>query len=250
VVFRSHEQHVYDDIRIRHDGDGTCVLLPILFSESYFHVRMDDHPLYSEVRRLSGWVSSWTGAGSALTVTLLIILVTRNYRRVIRRISTSEKRYKETRLPGSADRAYTRHYLNVWRSGLPRRFDAPWSLVIIDADDFKMINDRYDHSTGDRVLAAIARMVQRSIREEDLLIRFGGDEFLVCMRSCTRERAEAAMRRISADIAGDRSFPFRISVSFGVAEIRTPDEYATGISEADKRMYEMKNARKGTAGTP
>jgi diguanylate cyclase (GGDEF)-like protein len=129
------------------------------------------------------------------------------------------------------------------------RFNLPLSLLFIDVDRFKQINDTLGHEAGDRVLQYVARFLKRYIREADYVFRWGGDEFLVLITCGAEEAArKAAVLKASFDAAPEAvELPPGIGLSVGWAEV-PPDteDLLPLVKEADKRMY----ADKGHAARP
>jgi diguanylate cyclase (GGDEF)-like protein len=133
-----------------------------------------------------------------------------------------------------------------------RRYEIPLSVLFVDVDRFKAINDTYGHETGDRVLTAVAAFLARHVREADYLFRWGGDEFLLLL-SCTE--AQALRKGSELGVAFKSSaeharLPAGIGLSVGCAEVRPDSDIMDVIRRADERMYEAKRAtvklRKGT----
>ena len=128
-----------------------------------------------------------------------------------------------------------------------RRFDTPLSIVFIDLDRFKQVNDVHGHLAGSRVLAEVAAALRGSLRRVDLAFRYGGDEFVVVLPQTGKSSAvEASLRLIYA--LRSRTFPagdalaVQIRASFGIASF--PDDAATAhelIDRADEMMYVVKN---------
>ena len=128
----------------------------------------------------------------------------------------------------------------------------PLSVLMLDIDDFKNVNDKYGHSAGDAVLTAVANTIQEAIRESDILGRYGGDEFLIGLIQTGREEALDLAKRICMVIANSDNlvpdFPIiKVSVSIGVKCLdheRALDEL---IDNADKKLYEAKKEGKNVA---
>ncbi|MCL6415009.1 diguanylate cyclase [Aestuariirhabdus sp. Z084] len=119
------------------------------------------------------------------------------------------------------------------------------SVVMCDIDKFKQVNDRYGHPVGDRVLIAIARFFEESLRPYDLVSRYGGEEYLFSMPETSIEeaveianRVREGLQQLSIDIGGHH--PLHISASFGVAELSAAYSLATTINNADKALYQAK----------
>ena len=119
------------------------------------------------------------------------------------------------------------------------------SLLVIDIDHFKRVNDDHGHQAGDRVLQAMGEMLQRNLRSDDQLFRFGGEEFvLLCDRlsaEAAHSMAERLRHSIEMDMLAGATVP--VTVSIGVA---TGPEDGMTIEKlfdvADKRLYEAKRA--------
>jgi diguanylate cyclase (GGDEF)-like protein len=127
-----------------------------------------------------------------------------------------------------------------------RRSKKPLSFLFVDADNFKRLNTRFGHLTGDLVITDIASLLKSSVRGSDAVIRYGGDEFLVILGETTRTGAETVIDRIVLAVdEWNRTKPldgYTLSLSIGIAEWkegRTLDEV---LDEADHQMYSHKNA--------
>jgi len=124
--------------------------------------------------------------------------------------------------------------------------DKPLTIAIIDMDHFKFVNDRCGHATGDYVLREFARLGRESVRPEDALGRWGGEEFLLIMPDATAEVAIATLERLRTLVFGINLPPsgagLRVSLSAGLAtrdrQVRSLDEL---IARADAALYVAKN---------
>jgi diguanylate cyclase (GGDEF)-like protein/putative nucleotidyltransferase with HDIG domain len=130
--------------------------------------------------------------------------------------------------------------------GRARRTAAPFSLVLMDLDDFKIINDEYGHLAGDRALQEVAKVLQQSTRPYDTCIRYGGDEFVVLLPSCDRNEAEERCRELQRAVAAlslrspdGRDIPLRVSAGASVFP-EDGDNYERLLVRADRRMYRDK----------
>ena len=126
------------------------------------------------------------------------------------------------------------------------RFKLPLSLLFIDIDRFKAINDSLGHEAGDRVLQYVARFLKRHIREADFVFRYGGDEFLVLI-TCSGDEARRKGGHLKAafDAAPEAAdLPPGLGLSVGVIEVpQDTTDLMPLIKAADRRMYEDKHAR-------
>ncbi len=121
-----------------------------------------------------------------------------------------------------------------------RRYAHPLSLMMIDLDDFKMVNDRFGHPAGDRVLREAARAIAGAIRSIDIAGRYGGEEFLVLLPETSLSGAEVVAERIRASIE-DSGW---VTASIGIAELDRHMSEAELISRADALLYDAKHSGK------
>jgi two-component system cell cycle response regulator len=127
--------------------------------------------------------------------------------------------------------------------------DKPVSLLMIDVDHFKRINDTYGHAAGDEVICEVGQRILRNIRGFDLAARYGGEEFVVVMPDTPMEVALAVAERLCRRMANepvsisDASDRVRVTVSIGVAESRNKNDTAERLLKlADDALYEAKDA--------
>lgn len=138
---------------------------------------------------------------------------------------------------------YNRHYFSELierEKARASRSGHAISLVLIDFDDFHTINDRYGHLEGDRVLREATALFRSSVREEDAVIRYGGDEFLIVMPGTPYRKAERLSDRLRQRL-GEEDFglPVRLSISTGVSTWQPEGEqdFEQVLEEADQWMY-------------
>ena len=149
------------------------------------------------------------------------------------------------RLTGAYNNGYFQHYL---KNELKRaeRHAYPISLLMLDIDDFKLVNDRHGHLAGDNLLKEIADKLRQNMREIDVLARFGGDEFAVVLPYTQKEDAAAIAERIrvafeSCAVAVNDHLSLSISMSIGVADFAPGvDTVQYLIQKADKALYTAK----------
>ncbi|WP_240344050.1 response regulator [Paenibacillus sp. SYP-B3998] len=125
------------------------------------------------------------------------------------------------------------------------RYPAPISLVFIDIDRFKRINDGFGHHVGDLVLQGLAHLLQVNLRATDLLARFGGEEFVIALPNTTAAQAMRIVQHIldkarQNPVAQYEGKPFFVTFSAGVAEWQAGQSVAEWISKADDGMYQAK----------
>lgn len=120
------------------------------------------------------------------------------------------------------------------------------TLVVIDVDHFKSINDKYGHSAGDKTLQVIARALKKSIRKTDFIARYGGEEFVLLMPGMPLAQAKEPLEKVRTTI---KSIPFKfkekqvqITISLGATQFKEGDTTLSAFDRADNALYEAKNS--------
>jgi diguanylate cyclase (GGDEF)-like protein len=128
--------------------------------------------------------------------------------------------------------------------------DVPLAVALADVDDFKRINDRYGHATGDAVLAAVGTAITQSLRADDVSARWGGEEFAVLLPRSSALHAEPVLQRVQQAVRDLRvAVPggeIRCAVSIGLAHRRPGAPFDALIGRADQAMYRAKVSGKDT----
>ncbi|MDT0500155.1 MULTISPECIES: sensor domain-containing diguanylate cyclase [unclassified Halomonas] len=131
---------------------------------------------------------------------------------------------------------------------LSNRHATPLSLMILDIDHFKSVNDTYGHLQGDEVLRRVARLCHDSLREEDLVARLGGEEFALLLPLTPRHQALALAERLCRIIAKhDFDLAHPVTVSIGVAEHRVGADRRQLLERADRQLYVAKDKGRNQA---
>ncbi|GAB5413203.1 MAG: hypothetical protein Cons2KO_08060 [Congregibacter sp.] len=125
-----------------------------------------------------------------------------------------------------------------------KRSGAPLSLVFVDCNKFKQINDQYGHAAGDLVLVKVADVLQKRARASDVVCRFGGDEFVILLPDTESKGAEVFAKSACEEVleAGfnDNGKPLDVSISCGVTQLIDGDTMETAVGRADEAMYQAK----------
>jgi diguanylate cyclase len=128
-----------------------------------------------------------------------------------------------------------------------RETGAPLTLILLDVDSFKEINDTFGHVAGDKILEKVGQSLRETFRENDFLVRYGGDEFVVLIERLTKEMAQRRVSDFRKNLAKKRFVSrekgeITISVSAGVAAAGSGDTLESMLDRADKAMYSEKHA--------
>ncbi len=181
-----------------------------------------------------------------------IVLDDMNHFRLFMMEKRISEQYRHESLHDSLTGVYNRSMLKLARHDLP----ADFSIIILDIDDLKKINDTYGHLAGDYALRNLASRIQNLVRHDDMTIRYGGDEFLVILPHCSAERLASIVDNFNAEFTKSETLMddgrfFTYSVSIGSA-CASPDEKSgprsldEAVAQADERMYAEKRRKKAT----
>lgn len=115
-------------------------------------------------------------------------------------------------------------------------------VAVLDLDNFKHVNDTYGHLIGDEILLSFANILRQTLRDDDLLFRYGGEEFVVLLQELTEEQAASVLERVRRNI---EKYPFpqagRVTVSIGHTPLKPGATPNSVIEEADRALYHAKN---------
>ena len=131
----------------------------------------------------------------------------------------------------------------------------PVSLIMIDVDNFKTFNDRFGHVAGDRALSAVSSILSAQFRPDDLLVRFGGDEFAILLPGATADEAMVIAERVRQTVSGttgdgsDSLIKIPLTISMGVAELQPDEDFDSLMRSADAALYRAKHEGRNTVTT-
>ena len=202
----------------------------------FLFIEQNETAALADVRR-SLYINLAISLLVTLLVSLLIYAVLARYQGDIETMATTDK------LTGLLNR----HAFNILMDKLlseHRREPKPFSVMMVDIDHFKAINDRHGHQVGDVVIATVARQLQAKLRESDLAVRWGGEEFLLVLRGCTRDEAEKVAEKLRVSVmeaavqAGETTVP--VTLSIGVSEYAGNETDDQLVDRADQALYRAK----------
>lgn len=140
------------------------------------------------------------------------------------------------------------HEMAQQRLSDPRLY--PMAVLACDIDHFKHINDTWGHPKGDEVLRLVASTMKDAVRDEDLLARFGGEEFVILLTKIDLQGAEQVADRIAQELCLDHEVLPKntaLTLSFGIASVETSHHLEGAIKQADQLLYSAKNAGRNRA---
>lgn len=136
---------------------------------------------------------------------------------------------------------YNRHFLNDIlgkKVSEAKRHGYALSVVIVDIDHFKNVNDTFGHLTGDMILKAVAKVLEGNARKEDVAARFGGEEFVIVLDSCTSHDALVKAEKLRSQIEALHPESVSVTASFGVAQLESDVlRYEDLLKNADTALY-------------
>jgi len=175
--------------------------------------------------------------------------ITKKYDSFIKKQSEKIKDSLEKATKDPLTDLYNREFLSEFAENIlkeNRRKGESVTLIFLDLDNFKLVNDNYDHEEGDQVLKNVAKILKNSFRDIDIVIRYGGDEFIVLAQLNKMDISDLNSALESLEDRIEENFKkYGISISYGTAiyPLET-NNLKDLIHLADKRMYEFKRKKK------
>jgi diguanylate cyclase (GGDEF)-like protein len=125
--------------------------------------------------------------------------------------------------------------------------EVPYTVLVVDLDNLKRINDEFSHIAGDMALKTVASTLLECLRDEDFVFRYGGDEFVAVLPKITEETAPNTVERFMNDLKlKSKYLKFPLDVSYGFAEVSKNSSFKDVFEKADERMLKMKKEKKLT----
>ena len=232
-----------ESLHFDYKNDADSVLVNARFiPELGWHLLVEQE-LGTELKPLNEVMLVNAGVGAGITLIVLIILLI-SVRRYQKRIEKSAATDALTSLMNR--QAFDFVFENTLRDS--ERSRQPLCVALVDIDFFKKVNDKHGHLVGDHVLKEIAMIAKRSLRDSDVICRWGGEEFLILLKNCTLEKATSIAETLRATIAGNdfsrttdlARNRLSITVSIGVAECKDKETEESAFERADVALYQAK----------
>lgn len=164
----------------------------------------------------------------------------RNVQNALEMIRTKNKLYSQSLVDGLTGVFNRNKFKDLCSEGTKSLIADKVGIMMLDIDFFKNVNDTYGHSVGDDVLKSITRLAKSCIRESDMIIRWGGEEFVIFCLGCTDEkRLFTIAEKIRKTIEADKSMVTHVTVSIGVS-VYDGENYEASVAKADKALYYAK----------
>jgi len=159
---------------------------------------------------------------------------------------TAENEFHYFSTHDSLTKIYNRSFFEEELCRLEHSRLFPVSIIMLDVDGLKVINDNYGHAAGDEMLYKIAQILLKSFRSEDIIARIGGDEFAVLLPLSDELAAQKGLERIShsLEISNKKNPRYTLDISIGTSTCQSPCSLSKALKEADDRMYLQKRAKK------
>lgn len=184
------------------------------------------------------WINIAVSLAISFCVLLVVHFTLRGYQRRLELMATKDK------LTGATSRqVFDWIFERAQKTAI--RKDWPLSMILLDIDHFKAVNDQYGHQVGDLVLKSVSRLIRKKVRDTDTLCRWGGEEFLLLLENCDQDHAariaESVREAISQHQIRIKDKTINVTISIGVAEYGLGESMNNLIERCDQAMYESKS---------
>ncbi|MBR7801806.1 sensor domain-containing diguanylate cyclase [Undibacterium fentianense] len=234
-----------DSLHLEYTIDDEAIYLNSRFiPELGWHLLVEQN-LATELKPLQKllMVNAGIGLGITIAVLLIVLLSVRHYQNRIEKSAATDSLTKLLNRQ-AFDFVFQQAILDSERSR------QPLCVALMDIDHFKKINDKHGHLVGDHVLREIAAISRRSLRESDVICRWGGEEFLLLLKNCSLEKATSIAENLRSTIAANdfsrttdlTKGRLSLTVSMGVAECRSQESEDSVFERADVALYQAKES--------
>lgn len=233
-----------DDGKLHDLEEYTIYVEKLDGTDAFLVSRISNELLYSSLNSLTLNVALVFSVSLTVTFFLMYIAILKNSTKLVVKIDEERKKYRELAIKDTLTGVFSRAFFNEWsQKFLSEKKDNVSTIIMIDVDNFKDINDSYGHILGDKVLKTVAEVLKDSVREKDFVVRYGGDEFVIFLPDCPAKDSIKIINRVLQNLKEIKSFDFPIRISYGVAEVRDKDTLIQALQRADARMYASKRSK-------
>ena len=193
----------------------------------------------------------WQIVGLFSTILIIVLFF---YIRQVKLKNELKNKEKELKLLASIDpltKLYNRRYFSQAAKhilDLAKRDESDLSIMMIDIDKFKSVNDTYGHKFGDDVLIALAVSLEKNSRKSDVICRFGGEEFIILLPKTSMDGAKIIAEKIRKNVevltVDNKEVNFTVSIGVSQVDVQTESNIEIAIMRADSALYEAKNSGK------
>ena len=184
------------------------------------------------------WINIAVSLAISICVLMLAHFTIRGYQRRLELMATKDK------LTGATSRQVFDWVFNKAQKTALRK-DWSLSMIVLDIDHFKLVNDKYGHQFGDQVLKSVSRLIKQKVRDVDVLCRWGGEEFLLLLENCDQQHAarvaETIREAVSEHKIRVKDDSISVTISAGVTEFQLGESMDDLIERCDHALYESKN---------
>lgn len=229
---------------------GICWLAIVITSFIGLYAIFDNNVVFANSAIVaSEFIYTFSLTFMVLAVVSFVLMVDAARKKAFRRLEEANNKVRELAIRDPLTGIYNRRHVWEAMEREERRAAAEFStffIFLIDLDNFKAINDKLGHATGDRVLQDVAKAIEGQVREEDCFGRYGGEEFILLLRSGNALNPDAFAERIRCSVSslrfGDIHGLDAVTVSIGIAQFHRGESFSKTISRADTALYAAKAA--------
>ena len=226
-TYRNQRTYLVQDVRDDHDAKPTKSYFRSLIS-----IPIDEFGIFQVI---SKEINAFSEEDLELAELLISHTIT-----ALKRIKSEEKIWYFGFHDPLTD-LYNRNYFDEELVRLDTERQLPLSIIMGDVNGLKLVNDAFGHKEGDRFLQKMAQIIKESCRQEDIIARWGGDEFMILLQKTGAEAANEVVKRIKTGCEEAENEPIKPSIALGVATKNIPDEKIEDVLKlAEDRMYRNK----------
>lgn len=226
----------------QHKGLDGLVYLDVfykIYDDVFLHISTGKNNFFYEfnnITKLSAISMVTVFVFSLIYINIIIIFFVQEK---VTSLDISNKKHKANSHYDRLTGAFSRIYLDEWLEKNNEK-ELNYSIVFIDMNNFKSINDKYGHRKGDEVLRKVLITMKNEIRDNDIIVRFGGDEFIILLENISKDDTIKIMTRINEKLKTSIGLDQKVCFSYGVNKLKNTNEFYDVLEKTDKKMYQMK----------